>query len=185
MNDRLDQASAQPVQTLRFLRKREAVLEAAARVFNDHGVKGATLAEVGRALGLATNSVTYYYKRKEDLASACFLRAIEAQTEVALASAVHPTLRERIAAFIRGSYAIEQQIVLGQRPTLVTYNEIRALPPSHAAEVFEAYGTMFRRVRRLLERGADATGNAGGSGGSGGSGGFSRVSPNEPQICSN
>jgi len=157
MNDRLDQQSAQPAQTQRFMRKREAVLEAAARVFNDHGVKGATLAEVGRALGLATNSITYYYKRKEDLASACFLRAIEVQTEVALAAAARPTLRERVAAFIRGSYAIEQAIVLGERPALVTYNEIRALPPSHATAVFDAYGAMFRGVRRLLEGTVDGT----------------------------
>jgi AcrR family transcriptional regulator len=157
MNDRLDRFSAQPAQTQRFLRKREAVLEAAARVFNEHGVKGATLAEVGRELGLATNSVTYYYKRKEDLASACFLRAIEVQTEVAHAAAAHPALRERVAAFVRGSYAIEQAIVLGERPVLVTYNEIRALPPSHATAVFDAYGAMFRGVRRLLEGSVEGT----------------------------
>ena len=157
MNDRLDAFSAQPAQTQRFLRKREAVLEAAARVFNEHGVKGATLAEVGRELGLATNSITYYYKRKEDLASACFLRAIEAQTEVALAAASQPALRERVAAFIRGSYAIEQAIVLGERPALVSYNEIRALPPSHAPAVFDAYGAMFRCVRRLLDDSVDGS----------------------------
>jgi AcrR family transcriptional regulator len=150
MNDRLDQASARSAQTPRFMRKREAALEAAARVFNEHGVKGATLSAVARELGLATNSITYYYKRKEDLASACFLRAIDAQNEVALAAGAHATPAERVAAFIRGSYAIEQQIAQGRRPALVTYNEIRALPPSHAETVFEAYATMFRQVRRLL-----------------------------------
>jgi AcrR family transcriptional regulator len=150
MNDRLDQASARAAQTPRFMRKREAALDAAARVFNEHGVKGATLSAVAHELGLATNSITYYYKRKEDLASACFLRAIDAQNEIALAAGAHATPGERVTAFIRGCYEIEQQIAQARRPALVTYNEIRALPPSHAETVFEAYATMFRQVRRLL-----------------------------------
>ena len=47
--------------------------------------------------------------------------------------------------------------MLGERPALVSYNEIRALPSSHAAAVFEAYGAMFRTVRRLLEGSVDGT----------------------------
>ncbi|MGZ8407165.1 MAG: TetR/AcrR family transcriptional regulator [Caulobacteraceae bacterium] len=52
-----------PGQTKRFERKREAILDAAARLFNQKGLKGATLAEVAQRVGLITTSVTYYYKK--------------------------------------------------------------------------------------------------------------------------
>ncbi|MGZ8362699.1 MAG: TetR/AcrR family transcriptional regulator, partial [Caulobacteraceae bacterium] len=48
-----------PGQTKRFERKREAILDAAARLFNQKGLKGATLAEVAQRVGLITTSVTY------------------------------------------------------------------------------------------------------------------------------
>ncbi|MET0351383.1 MAG: TetR/AcrR family transcriptional regulator, partial [Rhizobacter sp.] len=57
-------------QTQRYQEKREAILSAAALQFNQHGVKGATLSEIAASVGLVTNSVTYYYRKKEDLASA-------------------------------------------------------------------------------------------------------------------
>ena len=44
--------------------RREALLDAAARLFNDHGVRGATLADIAAAVGLVTNSVTQYIRQK-------------------------------------------------------------------------------------------------------------------------
>jgi ABC-type dipeptide/oligopeptide/nickel transport system ATPase subunit/AcrR family transcriptional regulator len=61
--------------TARFQDKREAILDGAARLFNEHGVRGGMLSDVARQVGLATNSLTYYYRKKEDLAAACLLRA--------------------------------------------------------------------------------------------------------------
>ena len=61
-------------QTARFHEKRDTILAAAAARFNDLGVKGATLAEIAASVGLVTTSITYYYRKKEDLATACFLR---------------------------------------------------------------------------------------------------------------
>jgi AcrR family transcriptional regulator len=137
-------------QTERYLRRQEAALDAAAGLFNRHGVKGATLAEVARELGLATSGITYYHRRKEDLASACFLRAIEAQSQVVRAASVEPTLEGRVRALLQGCYRIEQDIALGRRGPLILFNEIRALPESHSGRVFEAYTGMFRGVRQLL-----------------------------------
>ncbi|KTS17936.1 TetR family transcriptional regulator, partial [Methylobacterium indicum] len=67
---------AAPRQTRRYAQKRDAILHAAAALINEAGVKGTTLADVARGVGLMTNSVTYYYRRKEDLAAACFLHTI-------------------------------------------------------------------------------------------------------------
>ena len=137
-------------QTRRFLRKREAILDAAARQFNRDGVKGATLAGVARSVGLITNSITYYYRRKEDLASACFLRAIGAVTELAREAARHESLAGRVTHFVTGWYEIQRDIARRARPELVSFNEVRALPPSHTGVVFDAYNDMFRAVRALL-----------------------------------
>ena len=137
-------------QTRRFLRKREAILDAAARQFNSDGVKGATLAGVAQSVGLITNSITYYYRRKEDLASACFLRAIGAVTALAREAAGHESLTARVTHFVSGWYAIQRDIARQARPELVSLNEVRALPPSHTGVVFDAYNDMFRAVRALF-----------------------------------
>ena len=59
-------------ETKRFKAKRDAILAAAADVINEQSAKGMTFADVAQRVGLNTTSVTYYFKRKEDLAAACF-----------------------------------------------------------------------------------------------------------------
>ena len=59
--------------TDRFERKREAILDAATSLMNARGVKGLTLSDAAAAVGLSTTSVTYYFKRKDELAAACML----------------------------------------------------------------------------------------------------------------
>ena len=56
--------------TDRFERKREAILDAATLILNRRGVKGLTLGVAAAAVDLSTTSVTYYFKRKDDLAAA-------------------------------------------------------------------------------------------------------------------
>ena len=55
--------------TDRFERKREAILNAATRILNRKGIKGLTLGDTAAAVELSTTSVTYYFKRKDDLAA--------------------------------------------------------------------------------------------------------------------
>ena len=62
--------------TDRFRRKRDAILDASTVIMNQRGVKGLTLADAAAAVGLSTTSVTYYFKRKDDLAAACMMRGI-------------------------------------------------------------------------------------------------------------
>src|SRR5215471_13026523 len=94
--------SEQTPQTARYHEKREALMDAAARLFNSEGVKGATLARIAASVGLVTNSVTYYYRKKEDLARACFLRSIAALDALAVEAAGKPTVGERLQSFFRG-----------------------------------------------------------------------------------
>ena len=54
----------------RFLAKRDAILDAAARVINERGLRGLTFVSVAEAVEMNTTSITYYFKRKELLAAA-------------------------------------------------------------------------------------------------------------------
>lgn len=137
--------------TARFQEKREAVLAAAARQFNLQGVKGATLAEIAASVGLVTTSVTYYYRKKEDLATACFLRAITAHETLVDEAAKAPTVALRLAAFFRCHAELLAAMEAGTRPPLISFNDIRALPPLQEIEVFAAYTNLFRRIRALFK----------------------------------
>ena len=82
--------------TDRFERKREAILDAATAILNRRGVKGLTLGVAAAAVDLSTTSVTYYFKRKDDLAAACMLRGIEALTQMVEAALAEQTPRARL-----------------------------------------------------------------------------------------
>lgn len=137
--------------TPRFQEKREAILSAAALLFNEHGLRGATLADIAGSVGLVTNSVTYYYRKKEELASACLLRSIAAFEAIAVAAADHAAVPERVRAFFRGHARLLAAIEDGTHAPLIVFNDIRALPEPQTTEVFAAYTTMFRHVRALLK----------------------------------
>lgn len=136
--------------TGRYLRKRENILAAAALVFNELGIGGGTLAGIADRVGLATNSVTYYYRRKGDLVSACFHRSIVAQLEEIRDAAAPPTVAARVKAYLIGQAGLLADIATGDRPPLVSFSELRTLGGRTGAEVHRAYVDMFRAVRTLL-----------------------------------
>ncbi|WP_371820186.1 TetR/AcrR family transcriptional regulator [Verticiella alkaliphila] len=137
-------------QSPRFQAKRDAILDAAASLFNQMGVKGATLSDIAARVGLITTSVTYYYRRKEQLATACIHRTIEALAETTRAAAEAPGLDARIHAFFRGHAARLADTARGTTPALVQLNDLRALPDPYFQEVSTAYTTLFRQVRALI-----------------------------------
>lgn len=129
---------------------REALLAAAAQRFNEQGVRGATLGDIAASVGLVTTSLTYYYRKKEDLATACFLRAIAAYDRLALDAAAAPDVPARVLCFFDGLARWLADIDAGRRPPLMLFSDIRALPDAQAATVYSAYTDLFRRVRALL-----------------------------------
>ncbi|WP_398497210.1 TetR/AcrR family transcriptional regulator [Variovorax sp.] len=148
--------TAREPQTARFQEKRDAILNAAAAQFNALGVKGATLAGIAASVGLVTNSVTYYYRKKEDLATACFLRAIVLFDGIAEAAAREATVEARVRVFLAGHAALLAAVALGEHPPVVAFSDVRALPSPQLETVHTAYTGMFRRVRGLLKDEATA-----------------------------
>ena len=91
-------------ETRRFRAKRDAILAAASEAINEQSAKGMTFADVARRVGLNTTSVTYYFKRKDDLAAACFQHTLdylgamldEALTEATPAGAGRAVRRDQL-----------------------------------------------------------------------------------------
>ncbi|HEY9237045.1 MULTISPECIES: TetR/AcrR family transcriptional regulator [Phenylobacterium] len=137
--------------TDRFRRKRDAILDASTAIMNERGVKGLTLADAAAAVGLSTTSVTYYFKRKDDLAAGCMLRGIawlQATTDEALAA---PNPPQRLARLLQLYFERVARAATGAEPPLPTLSDLRALKDAQRAEVFEAYMRLFRRVRTLFD----------------------------------
>src|SRR5262249_20089104 len=66
-------------------------------------------------------------------------------------AADQPRVAARLEAFFRRFGQLLADMELGQRPQLLSFNDIRSLPSQHAEDVFVAYTDMFRRVRALLK----------------------------------
>ena len=86
--------------TDRYERKREDILDAATVILNERGVKGLTLSLAATAVGLSTTSVTYYFKRKDDLAAACLMRGVDWLAEAAEAALATDDARARVARLV-------------------------------------------------------------------------------------
>jgi AcrR family transcriptional regulator len=137
--------------TRRFADKRDAILDGAARLFNERGVRGALLSDVAQQVGLATNSLTYYYRKKEDLAAACLLRSMDALGAAADAAARAPTLQARVQGFLDSYLGLLARIDDGLHPELIVFSDVLTLGPPQHEMVAAAYTQMFRRVRALLD----------------------------------
>ena len=136
--------------TQRYVQKREAILHEAARLFNARGMKGATLSDVAAAVGLSTNSITYYYKKKEDLVVACLLRSIETVSGIIAQAAEEPAPEGRVRSFVRLFLARLAETATGGASEMMTFRDVHVLGSPHSEVVFAAYIEMFRNCRRLL-----------------------------------
>ena len=143
--------SAAARSTDRFERKREAILDAATHILNRKGIKGLTLGDTAAAVDLSTTSVTYYFKRKDDLAAACITRGIETLHAIAEAAIKAPTPAERLHGFFTRYLDILKLTVTGAAPPLPVISELRALSSPRREEVAQAYGRLFRKARQIFE----------------------------------
>ena len=141
-----------PPQTARFERKREAILQAAALLFNAHGLAGTTLADVAGSVGLTITSVTYYYRKKEDLAAACLLRAMATMDALLdRADAAPATPDVRLSRFLAITFAWRAEIAEGRAAVDVNFWDMRALTGPAAETTRTAFVALFRRFRTLFQ----------------------------------
>ncbi|MEE1656054.1 TetR/AcrR family transcriptional regulator [Microvirga sp. CF3062] len=144
-------SNALPRQTKRYEQKRQAILDGAVQLFNQKGLKGTTLADVAQSVGLITNSVTYYYRKKEELATACLLRSIEALDALIATALQRETPDERLRAILRLYCERLAESASGDRPPLMSFSDMRSLTSPHVELVFDTYNQMFRHLRSLYD----------------------------------
>jgi AcrR family transcriptional regulator len=137
--------------TDRYERKREDILDAATLILNQKGVKGLTLSLAAGAVGLSTTSVTYYFKRKDDLAAACLMRGVEWLIHLAASADADATPGLRLERIFDLHLERLRLTALGLAPPLPALSDIRALSQPRRSEVFAAYMKAFRRMRQIFE----------------------------------
>jgi AcrR family transcriptional regulator len=147
----MDSEIPAPASTDRFARKKEAIIAAATGILNRRGVKGMTLADVAASVDLITTSVTYYFKKKEDLAVACFLSSIDRFDSLITAAIGARDPRDRLHSFLRLYLDLNRRVRLAEEAPLAAFADIRALKEPQQNQVGEAYKKLFRKVRTLFD----------------------------------
>ena len=135
--------------TARFRQKRDAILAAAAEAINEQSAKGMTFADVARRVGLNTTSVTYYFKRKEDLAAAAFEHTLDYLLTMLAEAAMLPTPRERVRRFLQLNMDRLERIRLHQERPMAVLNDLRAMEEPARDGLLASWREVFRRTRSL------------------------------------
>ena len=142
--------AAPAASTARYARKKQAIVAAASEILNRDGVKGMTLASVASRVGLITTSVTYYFKKKEDLAVACFLDGIERFDEVTTEALQAPDPKAKLLRLLDRWLELHRRIAIGEAPPIAVFNDIRALQKPQRTLVLEAYMRFFAKLRSIF-----------------------------------
>ncbi len=138
--------------TARFRQKRDAILAAAAEAINEQSAKGMTFADVARRVGLNTTSVTYYFKRKEDLAAAAFEHTLDYLLVMLDTALEAPTPQERVARYLALNMARLRRIEAGAERPLAVLSDLRATEGPMRSRLMSGWREVFRRTRLLWGR---------------------------------
>lgn len=135
--------------TRRFQAKRDAILAAAADAINEQSAKGMTFADVARRVGLNTTSVTYYFKRKEDLAAAAFEQTL-ARLDAMLDAALSETSPEqRVARYLHDHMERLARIERGEEKAFAILSDLRAMEEPIKSQLLAGWRNIFRKTRSI------------------------------------
>jgi AcrR family transcriptional regulator len=143
-------AATRTAATARYAEKKKAIVAAASDILNHHGVKGMTLAGVASRVGLITTSVTYYFKKKEDLAVACFLDGIARFDALATDALRMDGPHARVQRLLEAWLDLRRRIAAGEAPAIAVFNDIRALQKPQRGVVLQAYMRFFAKIRAIF-----------------------------------
>lgn len=149
----------------RYQQKRELILDAASRRFNTQGVRGATLEDIARDVGMNLTSIRHYFRRKDDLVAEGFLRSLASHAE-RFTDALDAGGREaRVRRLVTSYFAMRREIREGRCPEVLNFGDMRSLSDEHGAQVWPRYVELFDIVRRAVSDPAEtAEGRRGGRG---------------------
>lgn len=135
----------------RYQQKRELILGAAARRFNTQGVRGATLEDIARDVGMNLTSIRHYFRRKDDLVAEGFLRSIGAHAE-RMRPAIHVAggREARVRALVKLYFGLRKEIREGSGPEVMIFGDMRSLTEEHGSQVWPRYTELFEIVRSVV-----------------------------------
>lgn len=135
----------------RYQQKRELILGAAARRFNTQGVRGATLDDIARDVGMNLTSLRHYFRRKDDLVAEGFLRSIAVHAD-RMRPAVQVTggREARVRALVKMYFGLRREIREGTGPEVMIFGDMRSLTEDHGALVWPRYVELFTIVRSVV-----------------------------------
>lgn len=143
--------------TQRYERRKEKILKIASALINVHGVRGMTLTAVARQLGLDTSSVTYYFKRKDQLAAACLMRTLDWQIDATHRAAAEASPRARMRAFLALHIDLHRRQRGPGADQLAVLSDIGTLPDDLRAPLDDRYRQVFAGVAGFFAPGDDPT----------------------------
>ena len=135
--------------TKRFRAKRDAILSAAAEAINEQSAKGMTFADVARRVGLNTTSVTYYFKRKEDLAAAAFEHTLDQLLAMLDDALAQPTPQARVRRYLALIMERLARVQRGEDRAMAVLSDLRASEEPNRTRLLNRWREVFRRTRSL------------------------------------
>ena len=148
-----DARTDETTSTRRFREKREAILAAAAEAINEQSAKGMTFADVARRVGLNTTSVTYYFKRKEDLAAAAFEHTLDYLLAMLREASTEATPADRVERLVTINMARLMRIDRGEERPMAVLSDLRAMDEPMRGPLMARWREVFRRTRALWGEG--------------------------------
>lgn len=142
-------AAGEEAGTKRFRAKRDAILAAAAQAINEQSARGMTFADVARRVGLNTTSVTYYFRRKEDLAAAAFEHTLATLLAMLDEAAGEPDPPARVARFLSLNMDRLRRIHDGEESAFAVLSDLRATEEPVRGRLMAGWQRVFRRTRGL------------------------------------
>ena len=146
---------SRPDATRRFTERRSRLIDVASAIINERGVKGLSLAEVGKAIGLSSTSVPYYFPRKEDLAAACFDRALDLLERQVEEAGAQPSPSARVRRLVSLHFASLDDTDRGAAPSVVRLSDLRALEDPLRPILVARYFSIFRHARTFFGAGGE------------------------------
>lgn len=116
----------------------------------ERGLKGMTKAIVAEHFGGGPSVLTYYFKTKEDIAAACFIRSIKLYSDIIDSASRHGDLSDRVRHLVDSCAEIYRDTSTGSLNNIVRFDDMRALRDQ---KVFDAYIQMFRKLHAILRSG--------------------------------
>jgi AcrR family transcriptional regulator len=144
----------------KYAAKYDRIVEVATDVINDCGLKGLTFAAVAQRVGLTTTSITYYFRRKEELAAAVYARSLQRMEAIAREALAESDPTRRVSKFLALYFDHRARALQGTEQSIVMLSDMRSLKDEERAPLAASFVAMFRIVRGFFGEADDRSRHA-------------------------